>query len=454
MRRRNKAFEFTVNSGKPLLPSQEKLLRSDAFVRAIFGCWGSGKTLGAACAFLKCVAENPWTEAYGDNDRPFSIITGVTRKILRDSAAREFKRLCSSSGRSLIRREWKSPDWVFEMVNGHLVKLYTLEGAMEGSSACAVWIDEVHKIRDPNVFLNYQTRSRDPLAKSYVVIASGLPLAGWLPEVFNDSGSDPTRLVLFTRPDENTYLPPHYLVQMRRSVSEREWKRMTAPGWLQPEAAVYYEYDPRKHLVKDAGDANQPCHLGIDAGEKSAVVWAQERKRKITELVPDAKGQLVEVTREDKGLHIVDEYMPEQQDLRAVMRVVATRKWKLVSGKSKAFIDPNMTPSEIRDIRAELGDSIEIVQRSQKGGDWLVEEGHRAVNRALCDAWGNARLTINVDMPRERRSLIPCISRFERNADGRPKRDNVSDHVNDCLRYLVQGVLPLLPGQHQVRSMT
>lgn len=376
---------------------------------------------------------NPWRTDYGE-DHPFSIVIGLTHKVLVDSAYREIKAVLPPE---MILKETKGASWEITLVNGHVIKFRTSKGRIEGASACGVWLDEAHLLPDETLFLNYQMRASDALGRRFLVLVSGLPESGWLQDTFDrpEHAADPNRLILFARTADNHYNPPHVIAQFRSSVSRANAIKYLEGKWMPREGTIYYEWDPRIHVVNYLGDRTKPCHLGVDVGEQGAVLWFQEVNRK----VKNSSG----VESIARGLHVVEEYLPDAQSTEQTMREVAKRGWTIHTKASTIFVDPTTRGDEFASIRRVFGNDINIVRKFRGDKAENVEYGHDAVNAALRDADGNVRLTVSQALPRMARSLLQVISRYHRGPGGRPVRDDKVDHVLDAFRYPVAHFLPL-----------
>jgi len=411
-------------------------MQSRALVNACFGGWGSGKTRGSILAFLFNCIRNPWTPSYGD-DRPFSLIVAPTHKVLKDSAYRELMAVCPSQ---LILREWKSPDWEILLANGHVIKFRTVRGSLEGASAVSILVDEIHMVPDEKIWLNYQARARDPRAKNRMVIASGLPESGWLQTVFDGHENDKNRLTVFMSSTENTYLPREVVEQFRRSAPGKAAEKYIDGKWMQSEDRVYYAFDPRKHLVRRKVDKSTVTHVGMDTGDQSVAVFAQEIKVQCR----DEVGRI----RTEKGLHIVDEMKMMHMSTDAACRKIRERGWAITS-QSCLCVDPTLRRDEIDACRSVFP-QVNLIRKSKKGKEARTEPGHSAVNAAFEDADGNCRLTISKDLSRDAGSLYYSILNFKRGKYSRPIRNDRHDHFCDAFRYLVAHFLPVSRSGFQV----
>lgn len=431
-----------LNAGKRLLSTQERIIRSPAIVRAIFGGWRSGKTRGCAIALLANCLANPWREEYG-GDRPFSIVIGLTHKVLVDSAHRELRAVIP---KEIVMKEVKSPSWEIHLINGHVIKFRTAKGMIEGASACGVWLDEAHLLPSEDVFLNYQMRASDALGRRFLVLVSGLPESGWLQDTFDrpEHSRDPNRLTIFARTGDNHYNPPHVIEQFRQSVTKQTALKYLEGQWMPKDGVIYYQWDPRQYPTGNlwdwAGDRTKPVHLSADIGNKGALLFVQEVERWVNKR--DAHG----VMRKEKsvGLHVVDERLPDHESVEQAMREAKTSGWLIDPKASIIFVDPTTRADEFAAIRRVFGDQIRVIKKHRGDKAENVEYGHDCVNAALRDLDDNIRLTCYSGLPRMQRSLLSVITRYHRDPkNGRPVRDDTVDHVLDAFRYPVAHFFPL-----------
>lgn len=423
---------FVLNSGRPLLPAQYALLWSRAPTRVLLGGYGSGKTSGAALTLLAHAFANPWVPAYGDS-RPFSIVMGKTTNVIRDSSYRE---LLAQTPPELIRKQWRTDgNWRLLLDNGHEIRFRTWSGSLEGANPCCLWLDEAHLL-DPDAWPNLAARPRDPLAASTLLLVTGLPVFGWMRELWGPGTDHPGVDVVHASTYDNTYLPRSAVDRLRASCSAQEETVMMRGQWGTAANAVYYEWDPLVHLVDDPGDPQQPCHLSLDVGERGAVLWLQTRQRTCR---TDTGRTYVST-----GLHVVDELTPSNLSARAIARECKAKSWRLRPGVSNIYVDP-ATDRDEREQLEEAWPGVDVVRRTKGEKAYYVEQGIRAVNAALRDADRNVRLTVYRGLPRTDRSLVTAIPRLRRDRPGGTVvKDNTSDHMAlDCLRYPVADLLPL-----------
>jgi len=345
--------------------------------------------------------------------------------------------------KELILREWRSPDWEILLANGHRIAMRTVRGSLEGASAVGILIDEVHMVPDEKIWLNYQARARDPRARQRKVIASGVPMQGWLQGCFDgeEQRNDPNRMNVFMSALENTYLPSEVIEQFRRSAPGKAAEMYIHGRWIStPGDKVYFEFNPARHFVNKPGNRGQFVHIGLDVGTQSHAVFAQETKASCKDEHGRASMQ--------PGLHFVDEMRILSASSEAVCRQVRERGWR-ITDQSCLMVDPMIRADEIDAIR-RVFPKINLIRRSKKNKAHYVEPGHHAVNCALNDADGNTRLTFSNELSREPGHLYHSFLNFKRTSSRRITRDNLGDHCLDAMRYLVQHCIPVIRGGIEV----
>lgn len=437
---------FLMNDGLPVLRVQRQIFQSTAGLIGCFGSWRSGKTRGGALKILQIAAENPWREAYR-SDFPTSVVITETTKVIRDSAYRELMQLIPQE---LVLKKWTSPsNWRVRLVNGHDIVFRPWSGSLEGLSAIAVWIDEAHKLTGPEgpekLWNNFTMRATDPRAKRRVTIATGLPEYGYLSEIF-DRPDTPDRQTFLCSLRDNFYLNDDVIRMLRSSTTPEDATVLIDGRWRKPPTVVYYGFGDI-NLVEHPGDPKQPADLSIDLGEKGAILVTQ----RISLTCTDSKG----APYRSAGILVVDEILPEQKSVKDALRdFLRDRPWSVTTSGSKIYVDPKADRDELASIRDILGAGREggprlVKQRADQSG-YSVEYGVRCVNSAFRDYDGNHRLYIFRGLPRSARSLVPSLRMHKRKANGSPYRDNVVDHILDCLRYVVADQLPLREGNRVI----
>lgn len=437
-------LNLLLNDGLPLLPVQWDVFNDWTPLIGCFGSWRSGKTRGGALKTLQVAAENPWTPLFRDS-HPTSLVMTESHRVIRDSAYREMKALLPPE---LILKEWTSSNrFAIRLVNGHEIVFRPWLGKMEGLSACSVWLDEAHKLDGPDgpepMWRNIVMRASDPRAKRRVTTVTGLPEYGWLSEKFDQPNSQDRSTYLCSL-EQNFYLTPDVVASLYASTTAEEADLVIKGLWRKPPTVVFYAFSnvaaPRGNLVNFTGQTRLPVDISIDLGDKGAILVFQRIR-------VQCRGPAGEHYT-SQGLVVVDELLPEQVSVRSALRTLFnTRPWKLGPG-SKVYVDPKADRDELEAVRAEVGagkpGGPKIVKRKAEEDAYYTEYGIRCVNSAFRDLTGNRRLFVCAHLPRGARSIIPSLLSQKRSAKtGRVVRDNVTDHVLDCLRYAVADQLPL-----------
>lgn len=413
---------IVLNGGKKLLPVQRKIIQSEARVKVALGAYGSGKTTAAALALLQRALQTPWTEDYGE-DLPTSLVVGKTQSVLKDSSYRAVKALIP---KSLIRKELKSPsEQRMVLDNGHQILFRSWSGAIEGMNvAGAVLIDECHLL-DADVFTNLVARARDPRSGTIPhIILSGIPLRGWLMEFFGPGSHYPDAEVFHASTYENFYLSSEAIERIRASCTAEDAETYLLGKWHTPRNVLIYAYNPSVHVIPMVGDKSKPVHIGMDPGEKSAVLFLQAYK---------------------DGYMVVDELSPNRKSIRELLRDVLARGWKLQAGYSKVYIDPTSGRDQLNAVEDTMPKGVEVIRKNKKADvARSVEYGLRCINTAFLDSNGKTRLWLSDSLDNSSRGIKASFTGCVRNEQGYVIKNNENDHMLDALRYPVADLMPLL----------
>jgi hypothetical protein len=435
---------LVANNGLPALKIQWDVFHETRSLVGAFGSWRSGKTRAGALRLLRVAGENPWREIYG-RANPFSIVISETNKVLEDATMPE---LLSVVPKELIRKVWTAKGAQrIRFVNGHDIIFRTWSGAIEGSSACGVWIDEAHKLDGPkgptDAWTNYVMRATDTRAQGKVVIATGLPEYGYLSDLF-DAPPTADRVTHLASLRDNFYLDLEDVRRLRASCTEEEAETVIDGKWRRLKDAVFYAFTeapaPAGNYVAQRGDPSRPVDLAMDLGELGAILVTQ----RVRVWVLGPRGQRVRVP----GVLVVDEFLPEEMGSEEALLAFRKAKpqWRVVPGESMLYLDPKASRDQVQAIERVLGSGVRVKRQPAKEPAHRREYGYRCCNVGFRDALGNRRLFVWAGLPREKRSLLTALRRHKRKPDGEPHRDNATDHIADCLRYVVADQLPLTEG--------
>lgn len=427
----------------PYLPHQARFVRWEPrngarhTTEAILGGWGSGKTTAAVRRVLRLALQLRRTADYGRSEAPTVLVGAPTSRVLRDAT---WAKLEAAIPPALVSRKRAFPTPEIELVTGVRILGYSAEAELEGVDAAIAYLDEIahpawaqHERR----YLNWTARLRDARAPRRAMIVSGLPESGWVRDTF-DVQDQLHRHTLLCGTKDNWFLPESMLQTFLEACPSGYQEAYIEGRWMPPQHAVYPQYAESLHVVAEDGDPRQPVHLGIDVGNYGAIVVAQERLVRLNSPVAGSSGS-------DKGLLIVDEMLTENLSLdRMLIDLRTQRPWQHVASVA---IDPTTRKDEMAALRRHFPSARVI--KWQRGDDYYdVETGIRCVQRALRDALENVRLVFAASLKGRSRGVLDAIQRYRRNpASQLPVKDNLRDHVQDALRYVVCGQLPTHRGE-------
>lgn len=402
---------------QPLLPGQVRVLRSRAFMRCIFGGLGSGKTTIAAVCAAQLRALNP--------GRP-GLILSASWSTLRQSGLKALLEILPP--KSYVYRK-NDRELLFR--DGSSILMRSVKGVTTALTAAWVWADEVHLIKGQDVWADIQMRARDARAPHPGIVVSGIPIEiGWLRLAFGmpEHYADPERSIEHLSTYDNRYLPPKILAQLVSSVGAQDADGYLRGLWHKPQDALFPEYDPPTHVVERPIDRKRAVHLGLDVGSQACAIVVQDYR------LPD--GSL--------ALHVVDEVFSDDQTSDQLIERVRARGW-VVDGHSIVALDPRCMFDTIAALRRVLPKETRIRRYKEGQPEYSIVWGVRAMRAALKDATGRVRLTLSPHLPQGRRSLLTGLPAAKWRVPNQSwKRDNVTDHAVDCLRYQVVTHLPLM----------
>ncbi len=419
----------------PFLPHQRKFFDWEPKGRvsreAVLGGWGSGKTTCAARKFMKRALALNWHEGYGQTRRPQAIVMAPSSRILRKATQPAIEELIP---REIIMDRKKAPHPMILLTNGLEISFVSGEAGFEGEDVALFYIDEIsHHVfaRNPERFVNFMARLRDPHATGVMsMIVSGIPLAGWTREIFDQpNAADLHTMLCGTR--DNPHIPPETVNQLLASCPSGYEEAYIKGGWMPVPDAVFPQFDSSIHLTDMAGDPHRPVSIGIDVGNHGAVVFGQT----ISIETRNVMGQ----TKHGTGLLIVDELITSELSVDAMCHAIKMeRPWIIDRSHSSIMVDPTSRRDELAAIRRHFP-ATRIIQRDRKHELYQIEAGVRVVQRGLRDAHGNVRLLFNRGLSTHRHGVIDALQNVRRHAmSQRVVKDDRLDHPCDALRYLVQ----------------
>lgn len=415
----------------PFLRHQWDFFRFDPVERleigALLGGWGSGKSHGVMRKALKIACANPWRDEYG-NSNPVGVIEAPTLKVLKQSTMMHFDSIVP---KECILKRRGPPNNDILMANGFRWLLHSGEGEMEGITACAYVIDEIHHpiySSNPRRFLNAMARLRDPFSKRMAMLCAGLPESGWVRDTFDQSGPNRTTVLAGTK--ANRHIPTETLQAFFSACPSGFEETLLGGRWMAPQGAIYPQFSADLHLTDNPGRKDVPTHIAMDIGNYGAIVFGQE--------VPVRTRNIVGQEVPDTGLLIVDQVLTSDESVDQMCYRIKTQKdWFIHPNKSVFCVDPTIRRDELLAIRRHFP-GCRVIHRDRGEELYPVESGIRQVQRALRDALGNVRLQINRRLANTQLGIVDFLQRYRRNESTQePIKDNLRDHVGDALRYMV-----------------
>ena len=416
------------------LPHQRELLLwqpPDALepgpvVEAALGGWGSGKTYAQGMRYALLALQAGWHEGYFTK-RPQAIVVAPS---LRLAVRNQLDLIDSLLPRSLVKRRWGAPQPRLLLQNGLEIHAISADSRYEGESIVLCWCDEIqHEVysADPTLYTNLIARLRDPKSRLRHprMLVSGLPTAGFVRDTF-DRPSDARLFLRLWASKQNTRLAAGIFDEIQKATPFGQEDVYLRGQWTQHPDALYPQYRPELHLVDDPGNRSQPVSVGLDVGNRSAIVIGQRRP------VPGTA---------ETRLHIVDEILGDGLGTDELIDRLRKSGWLLQPGKSEISVDPTIRRDELSAIRRYYP-SIHLVQRERADPYYEVQTGVRLVQTSLRNASGHVRLTFTRHLGANRRGVVESLQSLRFNSrTGGMVVDDLRDHPNDALRYLTCTVL-------------
>lgn len=416
------------------LPHQRELLRwrpderleAGPITEAVLGGWGSGKTYSQGMRFTMLALQAGWSSAYGKR-RPQAIVVGPN---LRLACKNQLELIESLLPNDLIKQKWTNPQPRLLLQNGLEVHAIGADMRYEGESLVLCWCDEIqHSVygNDPTLFTNLMARLRDPKSRLRHprMLVSGLPTAGFVRDTF-DRPKDPRLFLRLWASRQNTRLAAGVFDEIAKATPFGQEDVFLRGQWTQHPDALFPQYRADQHLVDDPGNRQAPVSIGVDVGNRSAVIIGQRR------MVPGTA---------ETRLHVVDEVLGDGLSVEELMDRFSQSGWALVPGKSEICVDPTLRRDELAPIRRRWP-SVVIIQRERSDPYYDVQAGVRVVQAALRNSAGQTRMTFSRHLGANRRGVIESLTALRYNPrTGGMVVDDLRDHPNDALRYLAATVL-------------
>lgn len=403
------------------------------------GSYGGGKSLVAALAYLKHVAANAFIPGIHEDGSPPT--SGIVAPSFSDIMQGPYKQLRRIASDDLIANEkLYHPYYEIEWVNGHVTKLCSAKGAINGPSWTGVWVDEIQEKPFKAAWHNIQARVRDGrverMARTQTgyekagrleVIVSGLATRNHVEDLFRYHDKPNQRLMILETKDNQQNLGGNAVEELKARMPDAVFEK-DSEGWVLPQNVAYPWFTTQNNVDSETDLAtllDRPVMLGVDLRSHAAVVF----------MIP---GAFTWSQGQPAGL-IVDEWLPENYSAAMIATEIKSGRfpWRIAPNHSAICMDPTASIDEVRAFEKAFP-GVPVFQY-RKGPLSEARNGRRAVATALRDERKITRLAIagKLDGDHER-----GCGRMFREWDGR--RDGRFEHVADAVRYVVQHGIPNL----------
>ena len=370
------------------------------------------------------------------------LFLGRTEGELKQNLLPYFENHCQTlkdaTGIQLIRRH-RPGDQMVDLINGSsfIYKGFENISKVRMYSACWVAMDEVEHSRVPHeeVMRAVKPTIRVPGARQGLAVASSPNGLVGFTKQFRDHQlkGTPGYYVCRCPSWANPYLSTEDLDDWRQSMSADAWRQEVEAIALRAKELVYHQFKPAKHvrrfdwreLLRRRGSK---LVIGVDWGLNHAAAIA---------IVVDAQG-IWHVFDEITGEPASRGHWQEQLD-----------KWLVNMGQVPYMISVDRAvPHETQSLRNKYGPQKTIIAQCDSKKEQEVMGGVAQV-QALLDPAASAepRIVFSDKLHRlddkATATIIPALEgyKFAKALDGsltdRPLKDDVYDHIADCLRMAV-----------------
>lgn len=433
---------------------QFEFLTSSSFATLLAGAWGSGKSTAGLGFLLMSAMQNPRGTSGMAIQPTFQLMNEWLETILLPAFAPLIRhhdigrRVIYLPGtRRLIYRSGNHPE------------------RLQLSNLSYLYIDEPHLMSEL-VFLNAVARARDIRTVSLRIGLTSLPKIGWLSRQFKDT-DDAERRIIHVRTDQNKYLHPDYLRNLRRACPAR-MERCYLGGQFVPAGGSVYGYEfggGERHVIPwnfepwirmaNGRQVVPDCGVSIDwSPRRPHVLFWQRIPAGV--LMPGGWITSTEVSICVDEIYPIGEY--RAITVRHLCDMIRRRcpqdsdrpypiKWAVVDPAGTA-VEATSGDSEINQAEKFLGIPI-LYQTGRR-----VKAGVQHVQLALEPVEGHATLLFskslvdNVVDPVER-SVISSVAGYSYpeathgKAPDEPIHDDVFSHACDAVRYYIDYYHPV-----------
>lgn len=421
----------------PPTPKQSQFLSLPQAYGLYCGGWGSGKTtVGLPWAILE--ASRPAN--IGDTVAILAPTHKISDEVHRVELEAIFRRFANQHGWSLLAREDKSRSAYHLTTGGRLLRLSYQANPerLSGLNLCAALMDEVDKEpggeRPWKILMSRVRRG----TKRIRVVTTPCGYQGVTRLFIDARKTDRGRRrwgVVHSPSTANPHLDPEMLEAWRESMSVADWRQFVEAEILRPGAAVWPEFDRRRHLVDwyPAGRSREPLqwYAAIDWGYNVAYLLAGSLVRG---LVPTARDHETLVIWHFRAL--------EEEAQEAPLWALSELREQLGCDPVAIFPDSN-NRNMVRKLRDEYSRSLVHA----KPGNHDVWASVQRVRSWLDPASGTPpRLAVHRPLALQgEQNPVLCIENYRRRQVAGVTLDEVAprqrwEHGADAVRYMVDGV--------------
>lgn len=408
----------------------------DRYINLVRGGVGSGKTrFGVAETCRSCL--------HNSGKGQDTLIIAPTWSILHRTTLRRF---LEQMPKAAIKQVHKNERWI-RLRNGRFIWYGSADRpeTLEGADVAFIWGDEA-RYYSKAAWDIIVARARVPAPRGGILLTT-TPSMGWLYDEFGHlmaehegrrytkfrSSDDPDKGGYILRTEDNHHNDPRFLGRLRRMYSRTLYRAYVNGEWVHLEGSVYGD---ALDLMSLSGgtlrsfdvDPGSPVDLGFDPGLKGGWLFTQERY----------------------GCdYIIGQLMPthlttEETCQRAV-------RWLKDRGLHPGTV--YMDPSGVSRNRGTMESDVKVVRRYFPHVWWAQDSVRRSVRygidlvrQRLLGYDGVRRLFVARDLYHQDgdnpRGVIAGLRGYvysDRPGVEEPVKDDVIDHVMDCLRYIVVG---------------
>ena len=326
----------------------------------------------------------------------------------------------------LIEKNWlkkaNESELIATLVNGSTITLRSSENydALRGSKYDFIVLDEVADM-NPVVWTSVLRPTLSDTGGHALFIGSPKGQGNWFYDLYTQGGAvEDWQSWQFTTL-EGGNVPPAEIEAAKRDLGEREFEQEYLSRFVTWANIIFYAFtDKNIKLYEGLKDPRTPLHIAFDfnVSPMSALICV--------------KGQ--------DWLHVIDEIEIFGSNTLEVVSEIHRRygtgrqmfAYPDASGKSRSTRSPGISDHIILENN---GFKLRVDPSNPP-----VAESTASVNSLLCNANGEQRLFIDPKCKKLRECLL---KHSYKEGTKIPNKDNVYDHMSDCLRYVTHKLFPM-----------